>query len=188
MNAFVFDQDVTVNARYHCDRHIVKMILEQTLLLTSTYYYTNELHLATYKPGTYRLPIAKWLRESLSNWRWLRDSTLALYVEYQYRYNGKLHKAGEIALRLVEPNLVDIGMTPFCQTMPLEYMRDNAIDAYRTYFVSAKKHLFQWTGRDEPSFIRDTQYDVGISRETAEYLIKNTNSIRLKESLNVYLK
>ena len=33
MNIFILDRDVTMCARYHCDQHVVKMILESVQLL-----------------------------------------------------------------------------------------------------------------------------------------------------------
>jgi hypothetical protein len=38
MNIFVLDSDPCTCARYHCDKHVVKMILESTQLLTNAYY------------------------------------------------------------------------------------------------------------------------------------------------------
>lgn len=36
MNIFVLDLDITKCAEYHCDKHVVKMILETTQLLNNS--------------------------------------------------------------------------------------------------------------------------------------------------------
>lgn len=41
MNIFVLDKNPQVAARYHADKHVVKMILESTQMLATAYYTTN---------------------------------------------------------------------------------------------------------------------------------------------------
>ena len=38
MNLFILDGNPQLAARYHCDKHVVKMILETTQLLYTTHY------------------------------------------------------------------------------------------------------------------------------------------------------
>lgn len=152
MNIFILDYDVKTNAQYHCDKHVVKMLPEQTQLLCSAYYFCNEAHKSPYKLSHKNHPCSIWVRESLSNWLLLRDMTLALYDEYQYRYN-KVHKSGEIVKQLPTPNLVDLGATPFAQAMPDMYRSSDAVQSYRNYYLGEKQHLFKWTRREMPAWI-----------------------------------
>jgi glycosyltransferase involved in cell wall biosynthesis len=71
-------------------------------------------------------PCAVWARNSLSNWKWLKESTLALYKEYQFRYN-KIHKSGELTKTLPEPQLIDIGITTRPQAMPEQYRNADCV-------------------------------------------------------------
>ena len=155
MNIFVLDEDVKKCARYHCDKHVVKMILESAQLLCSAYYHTGEEILSPYKLTHKNHPCTKWVRESLSNWLWLRDLGLALYDEYKYRYNNKKHKSGEIIKQLPIPLLNDYGLTKRPQAMPIQYMDINTVQAYRNYYIGDKQHLIKYTKRETPNWIID---------------------------------
>lgn len=155
MNIFVLDNDFQTNAMYHVDKHVVKMLVEQTQLLCSTYYFTGQGDVSPYKLTHKNHPCAVWVRESLSNWRWLREFTQALHNEYRYRYN-KDHKSGLVAWSLPEPKLIDIGLTPFAQAMPDEYRSDDAVTAYRNYYLGEKRNLFSWKNRSVPEWIEQS--------------------------------
>jgi len=146
MNIFVLDTNIKKCAEYHCDKHVVKMLLETCQILCSTYYYTNESHKSPYKLAHKNHPCTVWARESLSNWLWLRDLGLALYDEYKNRYGNKDHKSGDIILGLDTPNLHNKGLTRFAQAMPVEYRDDDAVRAYRAYYVGEKKDILQYKG------------------------------------------
>ena len=153
MNIFVLDNDIRKCAEYHCDKHVVKMILESAQMLCSAYYYTGQEHKSPYKLAHKNHPCSVWVRESLSNWLWLRDLALYLYDEYQYRYGNKEHKAGEVILALETPDLQDKGITAHPQAMPLEYKDMDAITAYRNYYKGDKQHILQYTRRPFPEWL-----------------------------------
>jgi hypothetical protein len=140
MNIFYLDEDIIKNAQYHCNRHVVKMITEYTQILCNTYYTTSNIPESIYKSTHNNHPCCIWARESLSNWLWLKEMSIGLYKEYQYRY-GKEHKAGELAKTLPMPNIQDIGITTRPQAMPVQYRELDTIDAYRNYYRSEKIHL-----------------------------------------------
>lgn len=153
MNIFVLDNDVTKCAQSHCDKHVVKMILESAQLLSSAvrmvgidagYSLTHQNH-----------PCAVWTRLSIDNWRWLLQLTNALNDEYKYRY-GKItnHKSWEVANSLPEPNLADIGKTAHVLCMPDEYKDySNPVESYRAYYMCEKSHIFNWTKREAPGWL-----------------------------------
>ena len=69
MNIFVLDRDPEIAGSYHCDKHVLKMIIESAQLLSNS-------HNLTGKEGPYRLthrnhPCTKWVMESIANYRWL---------------------------------------------------------------------------------------------------------------------
>jgi len=128
------------NSQYHCNKYVVKMITEYVQILCSVYYTTSNIPDNIYKSTHKNHPCCLWARESLSNWIWLKEMTLTLYQEYQYRY-AKIHKSGELAITLPNPIIKDIGFTKRPQAMPDKYKDLDVILAYRNYYKSEKTHL-----------------------------------------------
>ena len=95
----------------------------------------------------------KWARESLSNWIWLRDYTEIMYAEYQYRYNDRSHKSGELIDKLIVPQLIDIGLTRRPMMMPDQYKSDDIIKAYRDYYIHEKFKILKYTKRNQPYWL-----------------------------------
>jgi len=157
MNIFVFDQDFTTNAQYHCDKHVVKMITEYAQLLSGAVRSTGVD--AGYKQTHMSHPCAIWARFSIENYEWLCKLTIAVHKEWQYRYNhpaNHYHKAFKVAALLPWPELPSRGMTPFAQAMPSEYsIPHNAITAYRNYFNGEKQHIASWTNRNQPEWYHE---------------------------------
>lgn len=81
MNIFYFDEDVDTCARYHCDAHVIKMILESAQILC-TVSWMHEIP-APYRPTRQKHPCVIWSNESMANWLWLKDLACALNQEYQ---------------------------------------------------------------------------------------------------------
>jgi len=154
MNIFILDLDIKKCAEYHCDKHVVKMLLETSQILCSAFYYTNESHRSPYKLAHKNHPCTIWARESLSNWLWLRDLGLSLYDEYKKRYNNKDHKSGDVILALDAPDLIDKGLTPFAQAMPLEYRNDDAVKAYRDYYKGEKFDILKYNNCEWPEWLK----------------------------------
>jgi hypothetical protein len=161
MNIFFLDFNPQKAAEYHCDKHVVKMILETAQLLYSAHW---ELAPTGLPEGAYRKthvnhPCAIWVRESLSNYRWLADLGYWLCREYRFRYGNKTHKteAHILWLRANHPaGIVDIGATPPRQAMPDEYKHPDPVTAYRIYYVENKlmlRGIVKYTRRKYPSFL-----------------------------------
>ena len=87
MNIFVLDLDPVKAARYQCNKHVVKMVLETAQLLCAPF----EPGVAPYKRSHFNHPSSIWTRSSLSNYHWLIVHGMALCDEYEYRYS-KIHK------------------------------------------------------------------------------------------------
>lgn len=157
MNIFVLDEDPRTCARLHVDKHVVKMITESAQLLCSAYYFTGQEELSPYKLSHKNHPCAKWVRESLDNWIWLRKMASFLYIEYKKRYGWeKEHLAGEVVLHLVQPDLPSIGRTPFALAMPEECkVPGDAVASYHNYYRMYKTHIFSWRCRDVPEVFRE---------------------------------
>lgn len=158
MNIFVLSKNARKCARYHANKHVVKMILESAQLLCSAHIVLDnnivvegtELYKLTHKNH----PCAIWVRSSNENYIWLYDLFYELCEEYKFRY-GKIHmcftKFSDI-LVFVPKNIPIIPMTNFALAMPDECKEDDAIESYRNYYVTNKNHLCKWTKREIPDW------------------------------------
>jgi hypothetical protein len=157
MNIFVLDRDIRACARYHMDRHVVKMILESAQMLCTV------LHLqgleAPYAPTHSRHPCTLWAGATLANWRWLRRLALALNDEFRYRFErDEDHASAVVARDLPAPPLPRRKRTPFAQAVPEGYrVEGDAVAAYRRFYVGEKSHLASWTRRRAPKWFRRAQ-------------------------------
>ena len=152
MNIFVLDRDPEIAAKYHCNKHVVKMILESSQMLCNTLHHTGQK--APYRSVHMNHPCSVWTRESLSNWHWLKNLVLHLNREFKYRFTGKDHQSYVVAMNLDIPDIEDKGITIRPQCVNEEYKRDDPITAYRLYYARSKNHLHKWTKRDVPKFIK----------------------------------
>lgn len=170
MNIFVLDEDPTVAAKYHCDKHVVKMVLESAQLLSTTCrildgidpradfsIQTGRKIITVYKATHINHPCAIWARKSTANYRWLGSLALSLCEEYTFRY-GKRHKSQDLIEALQDPpeDLKKGNLTNFALAMP-ENLRlgEDAIGSYRRYYIEDKLKNIQckWTKRETPFWI-----------------------------------
>jgi hypothetical protein len=165
MNIFFLDENPTLSAQYHVDKHVVKMILETAQLLCGVHHMTPQVTpQVPYKLSHKNHPCAIWARESLSNYLYLCEMGLELGKEYTYRY-GKKHKSIEVIEWCIvnKPNIPDIGFTTPAKAMPDEYKVDSVVESYRNYYMGAKISLASWKNREKPFWFGkkelDLQYD-----------------------------
>jgi hypothetical protein len=86
MNIFFLDENPTLSAQYHVDKHVVKMILETAQLLCSVHHTTPQVTpQVPYKLSHKNHPCAVWARQSLSNYLYLCELGLELGKEYTHR-------------------------------------------------------------------------------------------------------
>ena len=155
MNIFVLDYDPKSCAQMHCDKHVVKMILETAQLLCGVHHMTDSQRLIPSKLSHKNHPCSTWSRECVENYVWLCDLGLELCEEYTYRY-GKKHKSQEIIewCLLNIPKIKENGsVTDFKLAMPDECKIDNnPILSYRKYYIEFKKDFAKWKNRDVPNW------------------------------------
>lgn len=153
MNIFILDLDHIKCARYHVDKHIIKMPLEIAQMMSTTVRLTGLD--AGYAITHQNHPCTKWVRKSLSNWLWVKTLAKCLNEEWQCRYNhSNNHKAFDMILSLPMPNIPDIGLTPFAVCMDQSYKIGNdPIESYRNYYRQSKSHLFSWKNREIPEWL-----------------------------------
>ena len=162
--------DVKKCAEYHCDKHVVKMVLETAQLLCSAHHVTDQVT-NKYRPSNeqvpYKLahknhPCSIWTRKSLSNYLYLCELGLELCKEYTYRY-GKRHKSQEVIEWCLtnRPNITDSGITEPPKAMPDEYKVDDVVESYRNYYRGAKSGFAVWKNRETPDwFLQKKELDL----------------------------
>jgi hypothetical protein len=162
MNIFFLDFDTQKCAQYHCDKHVVKMILETAQLLCGVHHVTDHVtDQVPYKLSHKNHPCAIWSRQSLSNYLYLCDLGLELCKEYTYRY-GKRHKSQDVIEWCLtnKPEIKDLGFTSPPKAMPDEYKVESVVESYRNYYIGAKKDFCVWKNRDIPEWF--STYEVFI--------------------------
>ena len=165
MNIFMLDSDPAVAARYHCDKHVVKMILESAQLLsTAINLNSNTRHPSVnqmYKTTHANHPCSLWVQESRDNALWLVEMTHALNAEYKYRYRRMVnHKSWDMltSARIKQrlKCLPSYGMTTPALAMPDRYWVLDPFDAvasYRAYYRGSKADMLSYTRRELPEWL-----------------------------------
>lgn len=154
MNIFILDNDLKKNAEYYVDKHVSKMTLETAQLLCTAHHVVGSSIDVPYRKSHVNHPCAKWVRESLSNYKLLVSIGKEIHNEFQFRYQ-KIHKSG-LVIDWAGENLLDIpdiGLTPYAQAMPDQYKVDgDAVTAYRQYYIGEKSHIAKWSKREKPEW------------------------------------
>jgi hypothetical protein len=158
MNIFVLDEDPEIAARMHCDKHVVKMVLETAqLLCTAIDVHTEGKVKPLYRTTHKNHPCAVWVRESIENFLWTAELGLRLAEEYTHRY-GKRHKSENVIRWCLDncPNFPHIPMTerPLC--MPDDCKIGNVVTSYRVYYRNkAESITMAFTNRTKPAFMEN---------------------------------
>lgn len=154
MNIFYLNSDPKECAKAHCNKHVVKMVLETAQILSSVHWLAGTWKEDYYRPTHLKHPCVLWAFNSLDNYKWLCNLGLELCKEYTYRY-GKTHKSESLILQLFSeiPKIESKGFTEPPKAMPSEYKKGNTIEAYRNYYKEAKKHILQYNIRNKPIWL-----------------------------------
>ena len=163
MNIFYLDNDTEICAKYHCDKHVVKMILETAQMLSTAhrvidgdmYAANNNLYKATHKNH----PSAVWVRQSDQNYLWTLSLLLELMKQYTKRYNKKWNESKSDALvtgLTSLPTAITRGkFTTPPQCMPEDYKNKDTITAYKNYYIGDKARFAKWAYTDMPEWFSD---------------------------------
>lgn len=162
MNIFFLSFDPREAARLHCDKHVVKMIIETAQLLYSSHWMLNPEGLSenAYKLAHKNHPCSIWVRQSLSNYLWLASLGWWLCKEYQHRYGEhKVHKSEQHIVWLLNnpPNSIPHeDFTKPVLAMPDEYKKDDPVESYKLYYIESKfkiRNIVKYTNREWPEFL-----------------------------------
>lgn len=153
MNIFALHSEPSIAAQYHCDKHVVKMIVETAQMLCTVKHIHGEE--APYKPSFKNHPCTIWARESEENYQWLCELGTALCSEFERRY-GKEHKTKGIIQFCYENAPVlpdDVGLTPFVCAMPDHCkISDDPIENYREFYRKEKSRFAKWKNTPIPEW------------------------------------
>lgn len=177
MNVFYLHPDPIICARWHCDKHVVKMIIEYAQLMSTAHRMldgTEYIDVSSgrkirrwllgdarehvlYKASHINHPDNIWLRESTGNYNFLYELFCALCDEYTARY-GKVHatdtKLREI-LKHPPKNLSEGVFTNPPQAMPDHCKDSDVITAYKNYYIREKQSFAKWKNGKIPQWFTD---------------------------------
>lgn len=176
MNIFILSADPAEAAQLHCDKHVVKMILETGQMLCAAHWIGWQRMLSPpalkhremqswlsenvrsdlrppWKMTHVGHPCTQWCQRSQENYKWLSELGIELCKEYTVRY-GKTHKAEPVLMWLREnlpPAFESTGSTPFAVAMPDSCKVPNdPVESYREYYRIHKRRFAKWKVRGEP--------------------------------------
>lgn len=155
MNIFVLDDNPVIAAQYHCDKHVVKMVLEAGQMLSTIQRQHGNDDEVLYKATHAKHPCTLWAGASVANYNWLYTHFVALAMEYTTRY-GKEHATYRRLKYVVanSPQGIDkVEQTCYALAMPDEYKTDDAVTSYRNYYMGAKRSFLTYTRRSMPSWL-----------------------------------
>lgn len=177
MNLFYLHKDPIQSAKMHCDKHVVKMIIEYAQMLSTAHrmldgtQYTDtssgrriqrwkldnsNIDSVLYKASHINHPSTRWVRENAIQYQYAYDMFTALCDEYTYRY-GKIHLTDTKLRDLLNkiPNNITLGSysePPQCMPEDVKVQNDS-ISAYHKYYQEYKKDFAVWTARPTPEFM-----------------------------------
>lgn len=188
MNVFYLDHDPIKSAQMHCDKHVVKMIIEYAQILSTAHRFLDgEMWLedsantnrkikrwrlnddredVLYKVAHLNHPSTVWARQSNNNYTWLYCMWNELCKEYTFRY-GRIHeterKLKGVLHRL--PNNIKVGYhtqpPPAMGKFPQCIIPGDSLKSYHKYYQIAKRDFARWTKREVPAWYNTNDSKVG---------------------------
>ena len=168
MNIFYLSEDPVQCAKWHCDKHVTKMIIEYAQLLSTAHRVLDGEHVKVisnsgkrmvsnwkldnssdnifYKVAHVSHPCNIWVRQSGHHYIYLWRLWHNLCLEYTERYN-KTHmtwKKLRSYISLLPQNIPDNGFKEPPQCMPDECKEISAVKAYRKFYKAHKREFATW--------------------------------------------
>lgn len=166
MNLFLLDANPKIAAEMAVDSHVRKIILEATEMLAYAFLEQGlkfePWPRLTAKHHHFNHPMSRAVRGGYENFVWCLEHGVNLCAEFEYRF-GKQHKTLE-SLLWVYNNIQELTFSEYSTDWPrcfgalkteIPKTSDVCVD-YQTYYILGKKHLFKWTRREIPDFVKKT--------------------------------
>jgi len=172
MNIFILSKNPRKSARWLCDQHLIKMIIEGCQMLYIAIWVCSDMNpcldnaplnsnnIRGFKRPKMFInhPCSIWVRESVANYNWLCEHTHEMCIEYEKRYHKK-HKLTEHVLWLMNNtprNIPSKQLTPFALAMPEIYKKYNdPIQCYRAYYMDEKIKFAVWWYSEIPWWYKE---------------------------------
>ena len=176
MNIFYLHEDPVQNAKWHIDKHIVKMPIEYAQLMSTAHRMLDghmyigrtangrrikrwklqdERDDILYKASHVNHPSAVWVRESIENYFQMYKIYMATLAEFTHRY-GKVHLTDKKLREMLQSAPMQIDVEPYVDpylAMPNDVKQSNVVEAYKNYYINYKKDFAKWTNRPVPEFM-----------------------------------
>ena len=182
MNIFALSPVPEVAAKWHCDKHVPKMIVESAQMLSTAHRVLDGiLDRRPSKSGKTRVryweleddredilykavhvghPCTVWTMESHSNYKWHYELFKYLCEEYTHRYDKK-HLSEKLLLDILKKtpkNIKKSYMTPYALAMGsnpecMDY--DDPIGSYQNFYQTKQQRFsIKWTKRVTPHWFK----------------------------------
>ena len=172
MNRFLINYSPELCARDLCDKHVVKMPLEEAQMLCTTV----RLHAPEYAEfaGLYRAvhqkhPCTIWAGQTRANYLYSLDMFREMCREYTHRY-GKVHASWRLYDALIDAAqcVPDGDITPhpecFSEHTDLKSGRPWPIQSYRKFYMTKQRRFkMVWTKRDVPDWFEYQNWEVAYA-------------------------
>ena len=160
MNIFYLDPRPDTAAEMHCDKHVVKMIIEYGQLLSTAHRVLDgdDAHPDLYKIAHKNHPSTIWTRSSSQHYDWLFRLFRMVSAEnsrHDSKDTFKVHTTWNKLGKLLEnlpKNIKDNGWTNPPQCMPDYCKKPDTVDAYRNYYLQEKAGFAKWNYTNQPKW------------------------------------
>lgn len=179
MNIFYLDIDPVKCARYHCDRHVTKMVTEHAQMMSMAIWWHDAvqamklyklghiMNAPDYVTGKTRVnqshwyhPCTVWVRSNKKHFDWLKLMSMELAHEYYHRY-GRFHTPPrhhssyvDCIAHLDSSKLPDVAWEEPPQAVPDIYRGPDAIAAYHRVYGFEKIRFAKWSHREMPEWFK----------------------------------
>ena len=158
VNIFYLDHNPRKCAKYYCNKHVVKILVEILQILSQVHHFFGE-KVPPYKKcrsiGKNLGPFL-WAKESIGNYIYCYKLAKALISEYKFRFNNKTHKCEKIINWFsinIPRQIKKVKKTKFILTENVRvysnYFKD-IVEASRFIYVDFKCKNDRWGRRGRP--------------------------------------
>ena len=179
MNIFLLHENQTLCAQQHCDKHVVKMVIEYAQLMSTAHrvldgdqyedrtaagrrikrwlHPNSNMEATLYKASHINHPDGLWVRSSDANYMYLYNLWCRLCEEYTHRY-GRKHLTEEKLINLLRfapkniphASMVDMNLP---LAMPDDVKGNSVVKSYRRYYKKYKIDFARYTNREAPEWL-----------------------------------
>lgn len=158
MNIFFIHKEPRQAARWQCDKHVVKMILESAQML-STVLRANGVEdddcpVKLYRSTHAKHPSTLWAGETRTNYEWLCTHALELCAEYTRRYDRRhasqdlLEWCPTLSHRIPAGDLTKFAVAIADKYKPQCIVEGDPVASYRNYYTIIKPAVISVRWKD----------------------------------------